>query len=84
MDAYDWVSGGSITKFHRAVKVLKDSKQEVTEDAVKALYLKYGGLVIGDPSTQKGVEEGEIAFAVLPESERVKIVADAKSKRGKK
>lgn len=84
MEPFDWVSTGSITKFNRSVFELKKAEKEVTEENIKALYLKKGGLVIGDPSTQKGVEEGEIAFASLPEAERVQIVAEAKAKKGKK
>lgn len=84
MEPFDWVSTGSITKFNKAVLELKTAKLPVTEEAVKEFYLKKGGLVIGDPSTQKGVEEGEVAFATLPEEERVKIVTETKAKRGKK
>ena len=84
MQPFDWVSTGSITKFNKAILELKNAKAEITEEAIKALYLKKGGLVIGDPSSQKGVEDGEVAFATLPEEERVKIVAETKAKRGKK
>jgi hypothetical protein len=48
-----WVSGagsndGSVRKFHRAVKALRDDKLDITEDAVLELYVKYGGLVLGE------------------------------------
>lgn len=33
-------------KFIRAVKQLQDEKKEVTEEAVKELYVKWGGLVV--------------------------------------
>lgn len=92
MEAFDWVSMGSITKFNRAVKVLKDQNNalkaqskpevEITEEAIKALYLKYGGLVVGDPSTQLGVDEGVVSFAVLSEEE--KVIASEPKKKGKK
>lgn len=42
-----YVSEGSVAKYNRAVKQLKDEKKDVTEDAVKALYVKFGGLVLG-------------------------------------
>ncbi len=84
MEAFDWVSTGSITKFNRAVKFLKDNKQEVTEEAIKTLYLKYGGLIIGDPSTQLGVDDGDVTFAVLPEAEKEAIIASQGKKKGKK
>lgn len=43
-----WVSSGSVAKYHRAVRQLKAEGKEATEEAVKALYIKYAGLVIGD------------------------------------
>lgn len=94
MEPFDWVSSGSITKFNKAVLELKTKnknlvaqgkpEEEITAEAIKVLYLQKGGLVIGDPSTQKGVEEGEIAFASLPEAEKEAIVKEAKAKRAKK
>ena len=42
----DWVSEGSLRKYHRAVKLLKDTNAPVTEESVKDLYVKYGGLVV--------------------------------------
>lgn len=84
MQPFDWVSTGSITKFNRSVLELKKANLEATEEAIKELYLKKGGLVLGDPSTQKGVEEGEVAFASLPEEERAEIVKETKAKRSKK
>jgi hypothetical protein len=50
---YNWVSGGltndgSVRKYHRAVETLRKEGKEMTEEAVKALYIKFGGLVIED------------------------------------
>lgn len=84
MEPFDWVSTGSITKYNKAVLELKKANLPITEEAIRELYLKKGGLIIGDPSTQRGVEEGEIAFATLPEEERAAIVAETKVKKGKK
>lgn len=42
---YPWISEGSIRKYHRALKELTSTNQPVTEEAVKALYVKWGGLV---------------------------------------
>lgn len=84
MEPFNWVSTGSITKFNRAVFELKAAKADLTEEVIKELYLKKGGLVIGDSSTQRGVEEGEVAFASLPEAEREAIVSETKAKKGKK
>lgn len=94
METFDWVSSGSITKFNKVVLELKAKNKQlvaqgkpeepITEEVIKALYLVKGGLVIGDPSSQKGVEEGEIAFASLPEDEKAAIVAETKAKKGKK
>lgn len=84
MEPFDWVSVGSISKFNKAILDLKKEGKEITEESIKALYLKKGGLIIGDPSTQKGVAEGEVAFATLPDSEREAIVAEEKKKKAKK
>lgn len=46
MNPFSWVSQGSIRKFDRAIYDLKAAKQEVNEASVKALYVKYGGLVL--------------------------------------
>lgn len=94
MEPFNWVSTGSITKFNRAIFELKNNNKnlvaqnkepvEITEEAIKALYLKKGGLVMGDPTSQRGVEEGEIAFASLPDDEREAVIKEAKAKKGKK
>lgn len=94
MEPFDWVSQGSITKFNRAVKDLKDQnvvlkaqgkpELEITEEAIKPLYLKRGGLVVGDPTTQLGVDEGQVTLAVLPEAEKEVILESQGRKRGKK
>jgi hypothetical protein len=65
MEVFDWVSEGSIQKFHRAVAELKAKKADVTEDAVKALYVKYGGLVV-----EKVVESDESGEEKIEEIER--------------
>lgn len=48
-----WVSGynergqgGSVRKYLRAVQVLKKAGSEINEDAIKELYIKYGGLIV--------------------------------------
>lgn len=77
-----WVSNEA--KALRAVAVLKKEGKPVTEEAVKELYLKYGGLCIGEPETQLGVDEGDITFAVLPQTEKEEIIAKSASKNKKK
>lgn len=52
-----WVSDGSVRKYHRAVKQLMTERanakalgqpvNEITEGAVKELYVKWEGLVLG-------------------------------------
>lgn len=59
MEKFSWVSEGSIRKFNRAVALLQKEKKEVTEEAVKALYVQYGGLVLGEPESVKGVTPGD-------------------------
>lgn len=54
---YSWVSAGSIRKYHRAVAELTKDKKEVTEEAVKALYVKSGGLVL----EEEAADEEEVA-----------------------
>ena len=56
-----WVSEGSVRKYHRAVALLTKENADrvkagqpvvkVTEEAIKELYLKWGGYVVGDNST---------------------------------
>lgn len=41
-----WASEGSSTKFFRAVKTLRTEGKEPTEEAVKELYVKLGGLLV--------------------------------------
>lgn len=41
-----WVSEGSIAKYHRAVKQLRNENKPVTDEAVKELYVGWGGLVL--------------------------------------
>lgn len=76
--ALEWVSNEA--KALRAVKELKAKNLPVTEEAVKELYLKYGGLVIGLPETQLGVEEGVIMPPVMLPEEREKVVEKKKKK----
>lgn len=79
---FSWVSNEA--KALRAVAMLKKEGKEVTEETVKALYIKYGGLCIGEPETQLGVDEGDITFAVLPEVEKEKILEKTSTKGKKK
>lgn len=51
-----WVSDGSVAKYHRAVRQLKAEDKEATEEAVKALYTKYGGLVLESAEVAEVVE----------------------------
>lgn len=44
-------------KVERAISELTKTNRPVTEEAVKELYLKFGGLVIGAPETTRGVPE---------------------------
>lgn len=79
---YPWVS--NVAKVFRAEKDLKAQKLPVTEEALKALYIKYGGLCIGEPETQRGVEEGEVAFAVLTPEQKEEVQEKASKKKSKK
>ena len=78
---FAWVSNEG--KALRAVANLKKAGKEITEETIKAEYLKYGGLCIGDPSTQLGVEEGDITFPVLTPEEKEEVIAKSE-KKGKK
>lgn len=52
-----WVSEGSIRKYHRALaQLIKEGKPQ-EEAAVKELYVKWGGLVIGDEEVAAPEEE---------------------------
>lgn len=74
-----WVSEGSIRKYYRAVAQLDrenadrvrsgQAKIEVTEDAIKALYVRWGGLVVGETETLQGVPEGN---EIIEAHEKVK------------
>lgn len=89
-----WVSEGSIRKYNRAVAQLaRDNADhvrdglpvvEVTEAAIKALYVKWGGLVLGDVSTVHGVEEGTEAETMERSEERDAPVVEARKPRAKK
>lgn len=71
MEVYSWVSEGSVRKYHRAVaqltkenadrKKLNQPLVPITEAAIKELYVKWGGLVVG--------EEDAPAEVVAPENE---------------
>lgn len=52
-----WVSEGSMRKYDRAVKQLRDAKEPVTEEAVKALYVKWNGLVLDTDEQEADVAE---------------------------
>lgn len=64
-----WVSDGSVRKYNRAVEQLRkenvtrralgQAEVEATEEAVKALYVKWGGLLLGESESVLGVPEGE-------------------------
>lgn len=69
---YPWVSNEA--KVLRAEKELKKQGLPVIEEALKALYLRYGGLCVGQPETQLGVEEGQITLPVMTEEEKEAIV----------
>lgn len=45
---YNWISEGSVRKYNRAIEELRRNKKEVTEEAIKELYTRYGGLVLGE------------------------------------
>ena len=44
LDNLLWVSNQA--KLHRAVKELKENGRPVTEEAIRELYVRYGGLVL--------------------------------------
>lgn len=77
MEQYSWVSEGSIRKFHRAVaeltkanatrKALNQDLIPLTEQAIKDLYVKWGGLIVGDESSERGTgNEAAVAPVELP------------------
>lgn len=53
---YSWISDGSVAKYHRAVHQLKSENKEVTEEVVKELYVKMGGLLVEKSETEEIVE----------------------------
>ena len=56
--SYSWVSNPK--KEERAIAELRAAKKEVTEEAVKELYVKYGGLVLPeDGETRVSVRKGK-------------------------
>lgn len=57
MQIPSWVSEGSIRKYNRAIAELVKEKKDVTEEAVKALYVKWGGLVLEDNAVEEVVEK---------------------------
>jgi hypothetical protein len=52
---YPWVSNPA--KYNRALAALKADGKEATEEAVKALYVRYGGLVLETPIVEAETEE---------------------------
>lgn len=72
MEQYAWVSEGSKRKFDRAIielnkanalrKLTNQPELPIKEEDVKALYVKWGGLVLGDATTVLGVPEGAEEF----------------------
>lgn len=70
MEPFVWVSNPK--KFFRAIEELKKINKEVTEANIKEQYLKYGGLVIGEVDTQRGVEEGAVMTPVTGKPPEIK------------
>lgn len=62
-----WISEGSVRKYHRAVAELTKNKQPVTEEAVKELYVKWGGLVVGgsEPAAEEVIDLEDMKVAEL-------------------
>lgn len=79
---FPWVSNEA--KALRAEKELKKTGTPVTEESIKALYLKYGGLCVGEPETQLGVEEGQITYPVLTEEEKKQAIEESEKKTKKR
>lgn len=66
-------------KVSRAILALQEDAKEVTEEAVKELYIKYGGAVLGEPDTFRGFDEkgpSPIVAQIIEEK-----TAKAKSKK---
>lgn len=82
-----WVSEGSVRKYHRAIaQITKENADrvklgqpvvEMTEEAIKTLYVKWGGYVVGDASTMEGnTNDAEVVAEVATE--------EVAKKRGRK
>ena len=54
---YRWVSCGSVHKYNRAIAQLQKDKKEVTEEAVKALYVKMAGLLMEEKVEELVIEK---------------------------
>ena len=82
----NWVSEGSVRKYNRAAAFLAKEnairkagnlpENEVTEEALKALYVKWGGLVVGEIESARGNDHPEDAMEVAE--------AEVKTRKGKK
>lgn len=85
----NWVSDGSVRKYHRALAQLsKDNvirkaamqpEVPVTEEMIKELYTKWGGLVVGDIASIMGNDEPEKVMEVAEAEVEIR-----KTKKGKK
>lgn len=71
-----WVSDGSIRKYYRAVTTLAKLGKEPTDEAVKELYIKDAGLVVGVLESVAGTDNPEPLMAVAE--------AEVKIRKGKK
>lgn len=88
----NWISEGSVRKYHRALAQLAKENSirragnlpevAITEDAIKALYVKWGGLVIGDESTVRGVEDSSDVFENVTSANEA-IAAEVETAKGK-
>ncbi len=75
---YSWVSDGSVRKYHRAVAQLTKENADrtklnqplvpITDEAIKALYIKWGGLLIGEeaPEAAPTPVENEVPAEAKP------------------
>ena len=78
------VEAVNAAKWTRAVQELKRANKEITEESVKAVYLRLAGLWLGEPETVKGVTPNTEtqSLARIEEIEEVRIGKPIK--RGKK
>lgn len=53
MEPFNWVSEGSLHKFHRAVEALRKAGKEINEENIRELYVKYGGRIIAEDEVQE-------------------------------